>query len=554
MKRLKVFALVVALLMAFSSFTGCFYEPERNFTPTYPDYGNYPINNPHFSERQIVEPDKEAIAECMSLVITLAEDPSAFDDMVDEREDFYGYYYQVIDSFQLSRLAYYLDTTNEEAGDLQDELYAYAIELENDTFAMEKAVFGGVHGEKMTEIYGQDYYEMVMNYQDKDDETLDIQERINELETEYNNTKPTDANASKLADLYIELITLKNQLAAKHVDEDGNRIYNNYLEMAYANTYGRDYTPDGVVAFRSAIVEHVGDFRDLMYDNVKSGYTADKVISADEIKSYMPKIINRTIPEMINSWNYMMERGLYNFDASAKKANTSFVTSFSAYGDAFMFLGARNSLVSDLSTTIHEFGHYNAEFAVDPEKEGEAASSYDLLETHSQALELITLETVEKLLDSYYTKTYRESYVFNLMLNMAWSMLFNCGIDEFEYAVAKTAENNPENLTEDYLNNQFSKIMNKYWPQGVSYAFYEIPHLFTSPGYCISYSTSLVFSGVVWSAENNIEKYLEVVSYGANHPLGYVVEQTGLANPLDAETIEMVVENLSNHCIEYFGW
>ena len=91
-------------------------------------------------------------------------------------------------------------------------------------------------------------------------------------------------------------------------------------------------------------------------------------------------------------------------------------------------------------------------------------------------------------------------------------------------------------------------------PYGVSYNFYDIPHIYESPAYCISYATSLVFSSVIWGAENNVEKYLEVVSYGADHPLGYVAEQTGLSNPLDPQTVADVSNHFMEYCTEYFGW
>ena len=75
-----------------------------------------------------------------------------------------------------------------------------------------------------------------------------------------------------------------------------------------------------------------------------------------------------------------------------------------------------------------------------------------------------------------------------MMLNMAWSMLFNSAIDEFEYTVFNA---DPAMLNESYLNNTFNNIMKQYWPYGVGYSFYQIPHIFESPAYCISYATSL---------------------------------------------------------------
>ena len=272
-----------------------------------------------------------------------------------------------------------------------------------------------------------------------------------------------------------------------------------------------------------------------------SAYEADIKLDKNHIQDLMPQIIENTVPEMLESWEYMMDRELYNFDVSDTKANTSYVTTFTQYGDAYMFLNATGTLASDLPTLIHEFGHYNERFMSKEELSNDAVRSYDLAETHSQAFELITLDAVKQACSTgryANVNMLYKSYFYNQVINGLYSIISACAVDEFEYAIYNAS---PEELSASFFTQNF-KSWKKNLPYFVTPNFYDIPHIYTSPGYYISYSVSMVFSAIIWASEDPVGNYVKVVEYGSNNYLSTVTEAVGLDYPMDVEAIQNVAK------------
>lgn len=553
MKRTKIFAVLITLVMIFSSFIACAdFTPVRDFIPQYPEYGNYPQGTPNYSERVYVEPDKEAIEKLRQEIMEKANDGvTTYRQILALREDFYVHYNQVITSTRIAQFEFYRDYSNEELSKRSQEIFSYANELNNKTIELEKVLFTSQHKDRMIKDLGQEYYDMIMREEVKDEETLNVENRINTLVTEYESTEPVYANYDKLANIYIDLVNERNAYARKLLKPDGETYYANYLEYAYLNTFGRSYTPDEVADFRSYVYELLVPVSYYTYGNMSNAYLVDKAINADVLKSIIPEIIKNTAPQMINSWDYMMQKGLYDFDILDNKLNSAFVAEITNYDDGFMFIGNPSSLVHSTSTVIHEFGHYNEIFAKDKNKEGNGSSNYDLLETHSQAFELITLPAVENVIKKKYGNSYKNSYVFNLILNFIWSSLFNSAVDEFEYIVY-TADS--ETLTPSFISKTFKDCYKKYWPHDNSYSFYQVSHIYTDPAYCISYAVSAIFSAEIWTQENNVEVYLDVVSYGGSNSLQTVYEAIGIPSPLEKESIEQIANYYMQYLHNTFGW
>ena len=52
----------------------------------------------------------------------------------------------------------------------------------------------------------------------------------------------------------------------------------------------------------------------------------------------------------------------------------------------------------------------------------------------------------------------------------------------------------------------------------------------------------MTFASEIWISDNNVDVYLNVVSYGANPYLSEVYKPLGLENPLLPETIQTVAK------------
>ena len=76
--------------------------------------------------------------------------------------------------------------------------------------------------------------------QSSDPEMVALKRRANEIEVAFR-VLEDPGTAKEVPGLYEELIEIQNKMATR-------RGYQNYADYAYANVYGRDYTPADVAA------------------------------------------------------------------------------------------------------------------------------------------------------------------------------------------------------------------------------------------------------------------------------------------------------------------
>lgn len=541
MKKIKKLLISILLVIFLSQSSACFLLFNQNV-----------VDGPHMSERVYQRIDESAVDNCLQELNLLLTQDGKQEQVIEKRNQFFNdYYTKAFTMNTIASINYDKDVTNEYWQEESVLATNIAQKIQNDAIKLEQAILTSeFYGEFFRKELGEEYADSILKTETDSEEQLAILEQISSLEASYSLLYST-GDYTTLTKNYIELVNLRNEYARSKKNAEGNP-YNNYLEYAYAQVYGREYTPNEVQTFRTAIRANLLSIRnDYLNESQNVNYYADEALSESKVKKIMPEIIKNTVPDMLDSWEYMMERELYDFAVSNKKANTSYVTSFYEYGDAYMFINASGSILSDLSTFIHEFGHYNEHFMSDKNLTDDNLMSYDLAETHSQAFELITLDAVKNVLaKNTTTKNLYQSYVFNLMINSIWSMLSNCIFDEFEYAVYNA---NSQDLSASYLNNLFSYIWNKYWSVS-GYKFYDIPHLFLYPGYCISYTVSMVFSFEIWASDNPVNNYVEVVKYGTGNTLSNVYTNVNLPNPLSENTVTSIAEKLSTFTFDTFGW
>lgn len=537
MKKVKILVLMLLTFVFAFQATACVNESTA-------------IDGPHMSERVYERMDEEAIYGLFDEIYALLETEGNRTAIAHKRDEFFNKYYAK--TFTMNTLAsinYDKDVASEYWQEESTWALTFAQKLQNDTLELEKAILSSpIYGDYFTSVLGEDYAASILVSETESEEQLALLAEIASLEADYS-AKYLENNIKEVISIYIQLVNLRNRYAQTKKDKNGE-YYKNYMDYAYAEVFGREYTPDEVASFRKSVKNHFASIRNKLYYNNDKNLSKDANVDTETLKNMMPEIINNTVPEMMSSWDYMMERELYDFEKSSHKANTSYVTSFYEYGDAFMFLDPSGKVINDLSTLIHEFGHYNENFMgyySNPD-----LMSYDLAETHSQAFELITLPSVENAMAQNFDNQYLyKSYVYNLMLNSVWAVMSNCIFDEFEYIVYNT---DPANLTTSFLAKTFTNSWNAYWVSGSSYSFYDITHFFAAPAYCISYSVSLVFSAVIWASDNPIENYVAVVNQGTGNTLSNVYTIVGLDNPLASNTVSKVASKITSFCGETFGW
>lgn len=103
-------------------------------------------------------------------------------------------------------------------------------------------------------------------------------------------------------------------------------------------------------------------------------------------------------PLMREALDYMIDYGLYDFEANENKMEMSFTTYFSAYASPFMFTAWEDSM-QNTSTVIHELGHF-ANYYHSPVDGWSVSSSLDLAEVDSQGFELLMMPYLPQLYGS----------------------------------------------------------------------------------------------------------------------------------------------------------
>ena len=515
--------LLVAFILLLGSSYGCILQGLIGGVPSY-------------SNRKYVAPDEQAIATYIDNTLKLSETPGQETRLVQARSLVLSSFYNVLTSYTVASIEYNKDVTNKTAKERYEYISKYANELQNSVLEMEKKIFSTSYKDYFVSNLGQEYVDGMLEYKVKSEDLLSLESRETELASQYSAVAQNE-DAAELASIYAELVKTRNQIAALNVDADG-KPYENYMDYAYAEVYGRDYTPDDAESFRESIIAHIKPVMEKI--KASSVILKSPKTTVSSLKKYASAVIAETAPSIHSSWQYMMRYGLYDFELSATKANTSYVTEFHQYGDGFMFINPSGAFVSYLDTVLHEFGHYNAIFYEDESKSGSLSSSnYDLLETHSQGFELITLPAVKRIFEKYSLADYYQTYAYNLIYNSVSTLLLQSVIDDFEYAVYSAPS---EELTKDFLEKTFADAFKKYFSSEITLNYYKIPHLYQSPAYCISYAVSMTFASEIWISDNNVDVYLNVVSYGANHYLSEVYKPLGLENPLLPETIQTVAK------------
>lgn len=541
MKKLKIAILFLVSIIAFQLFA-C-------DTPTPNE--EHIIDGPHMSERVYARVNEEDFTALCEEINTLLESKGNKTLIEEKREFLFSEFYnKALTMSTTASINYDKDVTDKYWQEESVQAETIAQNIHNETLKIEKNILSSKYYSRyFKKLLGKEYAEQILETDVETPEQLEMQERISALEAEYSSVYAS-GKLGTVADIYIELVNTRNEYA-KTVKDDNGQPYKNYMDYAYAEIYGRDYTPQNANSFRNAVKKYFRPVKDFMQANSATLNKDQYITDVSVYEEYLPYIIENTAPSMLDSWNYMLERELYDFSFSYNKAQTSYVTSYTEFNDAFMFVNVKKSFNSDISTLVHEFGHYNEVFMADPNL-AKGAMNYDLAETHSQTFELLTLPAVKSIITTNYpnTKKLFESYTYNILFQGVWSILINCAFDEFEYNVYTTNEE----LSAPYLNDVFKNAWSKYWGGTQSYYYHDIPHLFQSPAYCISYSVSMVFSHEINFSEKPIENYLAVVKMGTDNTLSNVCSTVGLSNPLDPANVEDCATKLRAYVKNTFYW
>lgn len=286
------------------------------------------------------------------------------------------------------------------------------------------------------------------------------------LEYEYGSEAYYDACAGDMAQLLVELIALRQEMAAYWG-------YNSYPQFASDFSYYRDYT----AAQSESLLEDIR--RELVplyrHCNTSQAWEASWVPSSEQqTLRYVGKAAKNMGGIPAESFSLMESAGLYDIAYGENKYNSSFEIYLTSYLEPFVFMNPTLT-VYDRLTLAHEFGHFCNDYA--------SFGSYagiDVMEVFSQGMEYLSLcygentqaLTQIKLLDSLCIYVEQAAYA------------------SFEQ---RMYDLEGEALTEENLYALYDQVARSYGLDGEGYdsrEFVTVTHYYTDPMYIISYVVS----------------------------------------------------------------
>lgn len=395
-------------------------------------------------------------------------------------------------------------------------------QLENEYLSASATVTIKVDGKDMTisEILASD-----MEYADK---------------LNYYNTYIYNFN-QKTGEIYLDLVDVRKQISEI-------LGFDSYADYCYFS-FDRDYTKEDAQNLHTYVKQYIVP----VFNDLVNSFTQDEIATLNslpgDINSYESvylKFFKEVSPDLKKAYDYMKKYKLYNFDASPVKANLSYTTLLYSYHEPYMNIYPSGTYL-DISTFIHEFGHYNAYFKHDMN----LSSILDIVEIHSQGLEVLFTPYY----DTAYGKEAARSIVKNNFATYLQILIEGCLHDEFQQYVF---EHDLKSVKE--LNEAFFKLQCEYGlaseGMGVteSYSWCLVTHTFAMPFYYISYATSLVpaleiFEKSLTNRKTAIKTYINLVNQGTEETFLNTLKSAGLGSPFYEGTIAAIGEAIG----DYFG-
>lgn len=343
-----------------------------------------------------------------------------------------------------------------------------------------------------------------------------------------------------LGEIYLRMVALRKQIAQV-------QGYDSYTAYAYENIYQRDYSPEEIQRFHASVKEHIAPlFSDLLTlwqgegssEAFYQDYTGDAAL--DMIEPYIGQLSS----EMAEAFAYMRSHGLYDTGESSAKADAGFTTILDYYGAPFFF-NAPSGNVYDLTTAVHEFGHYN-NYYWQSCGWNDSSKSIDLCEVHSQGLEL--------LFSHFYPELFGQDgdAVLNYqLLTITGAIREGALHDELQQYVYAT-----DNVTLEQINREYRRLCGEYGlveaddPREMLYDWAQVPHTFTSPCYYISYAVSAAGAFAFWlDAQEGtyfdaLDDYLAFVALPADMSFQESFQALQMDSPLSETYLEELTGTL----------
>ena len=421
--------------------------------------------------------------------------------------ELYDLVMNAISQKQLAEIAYYCDMKNAELEETHKYMMDYQTAVIAKFYTLSRPFYDSCYREFY--YYGMSEEEIKAFLFDSDaisnPEYTALKEKNNAIEAEFLALSSAEQK-QKLPEMYYEFVQNNNKMA---------KImgYENYLEYAYENVYGRSYTYQEAAAFSEYVKTYVSPVFKKVYNDYNTiGHTqADRkeyneqvensffysVAGNTMVNDYIDLLAFNSNPEKQISFSDEFNKLMSNGNMFRGDYEGAFVTTIASVKLPIAYFGRGYDAPF---TIVHEFGHYmNEVYSADvAENSDEFDQSYDLLEMHSQGNELLYLcylkenakmgDVAHRMVEAY------------SLVNMLYAVMAGMTIDSFEQAIYLDTYDGPNadqimadgTITADEYGLLYSSVCSDYGVRREVGNYWEYGMTITSPCYYISYSVSAI--------------------------------------------------------------
>ena len=454
--------------------------------------------------------------------------------------ELYDLIMNAISQKQLAEIAYYCDMDNEEL----EETHAYMMDYQTAVIAKFYTLSRPFYDSCYREFYYQGMTDEEINAFLFDSDAVSnpeytaLKERNNAIEAEFLALSDAEQKA-KIAEMYAEFVENNNKMAQL-------MGYENYLEYAYENVYGRDYTYQDAAELAEWVKEYispvfaaiykkwdtlsVSDQKDIdtYYSQIRDSFF--KSIDANTlVNDYIDTLAFTTNPDKQISFSDEFNKLMGDGNMFRGDYEGAFVTTINGVNIPVAYFGKG---YDNAFTIVHEFGHFmNEIYSADiAEADNEFSQSYDLLEMHSQGDELLYLAYLKE--NGGFTEVALNLVETYTLVNMFYIVMAGMTIDVFEQAIYLNQYDGLNAdvimadglITADEYNLLYTSICTDFGVADVIDGYWQYGMTITSACYYISYSVSALSVLQLYDVANTEgfdaakDAYLKLFTYVDENP------------------------------------
>ena len=433
----------------------------------------------------------------------LAEEFEALDAI---HTEYYELLLNVISQKQLAQVAYYCDMDNTELKETNDYMSEYYTELVAQFYSLSRPFYDSCY----REFYYQGMTDEEINAFLFDSDAVSnpeytaLKNRNDAIESEFL-ALPETQQKLRIAEMYAEFADNNNKMAQL-------MGYENYLEYAYENVYGRDYTYQDAAELADMVKEYMAPVFAAIYHkwntisvreqaDIDTYYTQvrdsffETISSNTLVNDYIDMLAFTSNPDKQISFSDEFNKLMGDGNMFRGDYEGAYVTSIRGVNIPIAYFG--NGYQSAF-TIVHEFGHYmNEVYTADiAETNYDFDQSYDLLEMHSQGNELLYLAYLKE--NAGFTEVALNLVETYSLVNMLYIIMAGMTIDVFEQAIYLNQYDGLNAdvimadgmITADEYDDLYKSICTDFGVVDVIGDYWQYGMTITSACYYISYSVS----------------------------------------------------------------